>query len=244
MSRDGSAREVQALPVNVPEPAVWVDKAPRFWYRESVRAAQSSCSSTRRPWRSGRPSIISGSPTCLNTAIKPPKPYTAVTLPFTTFSLDEGQGIQFNLDAAVAMPAGRLQLRGRSTPGGRQGRPRGRRPGGPVRAEFDINGAEPRKSPDGKLEAIVSQLQRRASARPGQKRGDSPDHRRFRGRLLRSGFARLVSRLEAGWRSTRSSPGSGATCITSSPHRRTSFSRNTARSSTRSPATCSTSNGR
>ena len=46
-------------------------------------------------------------------------------------------------------------------PGGRWGRGgRGGRGGGgldgPVRAEFDINGVEARKSPDGKFEALVN----------------------------------------------------------------------------------------
>ena len=29
--------KVQALPVNVPEPATWIDKTSRFWYRRSVK---------------------------------------------------------------------------------------------------------------------------------------------------------------------------------------------------------------
>jgi len=149
---------VQALPVNVPEAAVWVDKAPRFWYRKSVAGGNEfvlvdAATLAKRP-----PFDHQRLAAALNTAVKPAKPYTAVTLPFTTFSLDEAKDtIQFNLEAAVW----RCQLatyscaddsgRGRRGGGGRGGGL-----AGPVAAEFDINGAEPRKSPDGKLEATVS----------------------------------------------------------------------------------------
>ncbi|MEO7270804.1 MAG: DPP IV N-terminal domain-containing protein, partial [Vicinamibacterales bacterium] len=92
------------------------------------------------------------------TVVKPAKPYTAVSLPFTTFSLDESQGtLQFNLDAAVwrcqlaTYTCGDDAARGRRGGGGRGGGL-----AGPVAAEFDINGAEPRKSPDGTLEATVT----------------------------------------------------------------------------------------
>src|SRR6188768_881126 len=77
---------VQPLPVNVPEPAVWIDKAPRFWYRKSVAGGNefvmvdAATLAKRPPFDHQRVAAV------LNTAVKPAKPYTAVTLPFTTFS--------------------------------------------------------------------------------------------------------------------------------------------------------------
>jgi hypothetical protein len=50
----GLRDKYQGLALNVPEPATWVEKTPRFWYRKSVKAAMNSCSSRPRP-RSGAP---------------------------------------------------------------------------------------------------------------------------------------------------------------------------------------------
>ena len=92
--------------------------------------------------------------------------YTAVTLPFTTFTfVDDERAIEFTPgtgnQAPPAAPRGvtwRCALDTytcrESRTGGRGGRGGGGL-GGPVRAPFDINGAEPSKSPDGKLEAVV-----------------------------------------------------------------------------------------
>ncbi len=150
---------VQALPVNVPEPAVWVDKAARFWYRKSVAGGNEfvmvdAASLAKRP-----PFDHQRLADSLNAAVKPVKSYTAVTLPFTTFSLDETEGtLQFNLDAAVWRCRLATYTCADDSARGRRGGGGGRGGGlaGPVAAEFDINGAEPRKSPDGKLEATVN----------------------------------------------------------------------------------------
>ena len=101
--------------------------------------------------------------------------YTAVTLPFSTFSfVDDDRAIEFRIgpppgagrgDAAAGVDGAtwRCTLDAyncrRPDTDSRGGRGRGGRGGGlggPVRALFEINGAEPRKSPDGKLEALVN----------------------------------------------------------------------------------------
>ena len=96
--------------------------------------------------------------------------YTAVTLPFNTFTfLDGDRVIQFTIGPAGAgrgVPAPEDAWRcnietytcqkpqggGR----GRGGRGAGGGLAGPVRPPFDINNADPRRSPDGKTEALVS----------------------------------------------------------------------------------------
>ncbi|HEX6973498.1 MAG TPA: DPP IV N-terminal domain-containing protein, partial [Vicinamibacterales bacterium] len=105
--------------------------------------------------------------------------YTAVTLPFTTFNyIDNDRAIQFTIGPAgpggggggrgagpiAEADAWRCNIENYTcTPprgAGRGGRGRGAAPGsglaGPVRPPFDINGAEPRRSPDGKMEALVN----------------------------------------------------------------------------------------
>ena len=153
--------KVQALPVNVPEPATWIDKTTRFWYRRSVKEGaefvlvDASTQAKRPAFDHQRLADV------LNAAIKPPKAYTAITLPFNTFSFVDGEEvIQFSVDnvlwrcrlADYTCPDDRNRGGGRGGRGGRGGGGLG----GPVLAEFNINGAEPRKSPDGKYEAIVA----------------------------------------------------------------------------------------
>ena len=118
--------KVQALPVNVPEPATWIDKTSRFWYRRSVKdgtefvLVDASTQAKRPAFDHQRLADV------LNAAIKPPKAYTAVTLPFNTFSFVDGeQVIQFSVDNVLW----RCRLADYTCPddrnrGGRQGRPR------------------------------------------------------------------------------------------------------------------------
>ena len=153
--------KVQALPVNVPEPATWIDKTTRFWYRRSVKEGaefvlvDASTQAKRPAFDHQRLADV------LNAAIKPPKAYTAITLPFNTFSFVDGEEvIQFSVDnvlwrcrlADYTCPDDRNRGGGRGGRGGRGGGGLG----GPVLAEFNINGAEPRKSPDGRYEAVVA----------------------------------------------------------------------------------------
>ena len=91
--------KVQALPVNVPEPATWIDKTTRFWYRRLVKEGaefvlvDASTQAKRPAFDHQRLADV------LNAAIKPPKAYTAITLPFNTFSFVDGEEvIQFSVD--------------------------------------------------------------------------------------------------------------------------------------------------
>ena len=75
--------------------------------------------------------------------------------------------------------------------GGRGGRGGGGL-SGPVRAEFDVNGAEPQAIARRQVRGDDPQLQRR-HPRERRPRGHAPQHRRLRRRLLRSRLARLVA---------------------------------------------------
>ena len=193
--------KIQALPVNVPEPATWIDKTTRFWYRRSVKEGEefvlvdASTQAKRPAFDHQRLADV------LNDAIKPPKAYTAVTLPFNTFSFVDGEeAIEFSVrQCAVALSACGLHLPGRSKPGRRQRRPwraRRRRARWSGASPSSIStAAEPKKSPDGKLEALVNNYNI-GDPRVRQARGDAAQHRWLRGRLLRSGLDRLVAGLE------------------------------------------------
>jgi dipeptidyl aminopeptidase/acylaminoacyl peptidase len=155
----GLREKVQGLAVNVPEPATWVEKAPRFWYRKSVKGGNEfvlvdATSSQKRP-----PFDHEKLAAALTTLVKPEKAYTGVTLPFNTFTFADGERAITLTVANVVYRCNVAESTCQTDTGGRGGRGRGGRGGGlggPVRAEFDINGVEAKKSPDGKLEALVN----------------------------------------------------------------------------------------
>ena len=160
----------------MPEQPTWIARTNRFWYRRSVRGGNEFVlvnAETRvkeAPFDHAR--LAAGISSAAGGK------YTAVTLPFTTFTfVDNDRAIEFTL-----APGGAGGGAGRGAPPGGPGGPpmwrcsletytcrppaaagrggRGGRGGGglagPVRPVFDINGAEPKKSPDEKLEAVVN----------------------------------------------------------------------------------------
>ena len=154
----------QGAAVDVPDQVQWIRSTNRFWYRKSVPGGNSfvlvdADAHTKKPAFDHAKLAES-----LSTAMK--GKYTAVTLPFATFSfVDEERAIEFTPGAAnqgPPQPARAVTWKcaldsykcSESLPGGRGGRGGGGL-AGPVRAPFDVNGADVSKSPDGKLEAVV-----------------------------------------------------------------------------------------
>ena len=132
---------------------------------------------------------------------------TAAELPFNEFTFTPDlRRIEFQLaprPGAAPAPAGppappwrcsldtyscaqESRAAGRGGRGGRGGL------AGPVRAEFDVNGAEPKRSPDGKFEALIRNYNV-AVREAGAPRGHAPQLRRLRRRLLRSRLAGVVA---------------------------------------------------
>ena len=150
----GLREAYQSLALDVPEPATWIDKTERFWYRRSVKGGNEFVvvdAATQQKTPAFDHQRLAAA---LNAAIRPEKAYTPVTLPFTTFSFAEDQkAVEFSVAdgrwrcALADYACRRLEREGRGGRGGGLA--------GPVRAPFDVNVAEPRKSPDGKLEALV-----------------------------------------------------------------------------------------
>ena len=160
----GLREKYENLTAGSPEPATWLEKSTRFWYRRSVKGGNEfvlvdAATEAKQPAFDHEKLAAA-----LNDAIKPEKPYTAVTLPFNRFAFADGeQAIEITVTNTAwlcSLADYKCRLDDRSGRGGRGGRSGGRggRGGipGPVRQPFEINGIEPRRSPDGKLEALVS----------------------------------------------------------------------------------------
>jgi dipeptidyl aminopeptidase/acylaminoacyl peptidase len=166
----------QGLAVNVPEQPSWIERTNRFWYRRSVRGGNEFVLVNAETQTKQAPFDHAKLAAGISSATG--GKYTAVTLPFTTFTfVDNDRAIEFSLSPGGPGGAGRGAPPGgpggppmwRCTldtytcrppatggRGGRGGRGGGGGLGGPVRPVFDINGAEPKKSPSEKLEALVN----------------------------------------------------------------------------------------
>ena len=152
----------QALAINVPESVQWIRNTNRFWYRKTVPGGNAfvlvnADTKTKEP-AFDHAKLADALSAAIGTK------YTPVTLPFTTFSfVDDDRAIEFQPGGATAGPPGTPRPTWRCTLDSytcKESRAAGRGRGGgglagPVRAAFDINGAEPKKSPDGKFEALV-----------------------------------------------------------------------------------------
>ena len=205
----------QNLAVNVPEQPTWIARTNRFWYRRTVRgrqrvragqcrdagegsAVRSREARRRHLVRDGREVHRRDAPVH-HVHVRRQRPRDRIPLSAGGPGGGAGRGAppggpggppmwRCSLETYTCRPpaaAGR---------GGRGGRGGGGL-AGPVRPPFDINGAEPKKSPDDKLEARRQQLQRR-DPRGRQARGHAAQHGRIRRRLLRSRLAGLVARLD------------------------------------------------
>jgi dipeptidyl aminopeptidase/acylaminoacyl peptidase len=169
----------QGRAIGVPEQPNWVGRTNRFWYRRSAQGGNEFVLVDPATQKIDAPFDHARLAAALSTATNK---YTAVTLPFTTFTFaDNERAIQFTIGPGGAGGGGGGGGGGRGGPqadpatlwkcslesytctppsagrgGGRGGRGGGGGLAGPVRPPFDINGAEPRRSPDGKFEALVS----------------------------------------------------------------------------------------
>jgi dipeptidyl aminopeptidase/acylaminoacyl peptidase len=160
------------LALHVAEAPRWIEQTSRFYYRRTVKGGHE--------WMLVDGTTLEKKPafdharlaTAVATATK--RKATAVELPFTTFTfVDNERVIEFSLGGGPGGGRGAGGPAGGDTPqwrcsldtytctertGGRGGR--GGRGGGglagPVRPEWDVNGVEPKRSPDGKFDALVN----------------------------------------------------------------------------------------
>ena len=148
----------------------FIEKTNRFHYRRAVKGGNEfilvdATTQEKRPAFDHEKLAAS-----LSSALK--RKFTPLELPFNTFTFVDGEKtIEFNVQERGAPPQPgpprpgsewrctlsdySCQPRREAGRGGRGGRGGGGL-AGPVRPAFDINGAEPKKSPDGNLEAVVT----------------------------------------------------------------------------------------
>ncbi len=160
----------QDTPVNVADQARWIANTHKLWYRKSVTGGHEFVLVDAET-RAKQPAFDHARlAQALSTALK--RTITPTDLPFTQFTFVDGVStIEFQVGAGRGAPpaaaagqappwrctladykCGEYERAGRGGRGGRGGGGLA----GPVRPPFEINGAEPKKSPDGKLEALVN----------------------------------------------------------------------------------------
>jgi hypothetical protein len=157
----------QPLALDVVDQVNWIESTHRFWSRRTIEGG-TEFMVVDAETLAKKPAFDHAKLAAAISSAAGGK-YTAVKLPFNTFTfVDDEKAIEFTLNGAGGRgaapgggrpPAWRCSLDtykceqppARSGRGGRGGGGLG----GPVHPPFDINGAEPKKSPDGKLEALV-----------------------------------------------------------------------------------------
>ena len=166
----------QNLAVGVPDTPTWIGRTNRLWFRRTVKGGNEFVLVNPDTRTMAPPFDHARLAEALSAAAN--ANYTAATLPFSTFTfMDNERAIQFVIGPGGAPGGGggrgggsgmdgpptwkcSLETYTCTPPSGGRGTGRGRGAGGglngPVRAPFDVNGAEPKKSPDGKLEAFVT----------------------------------------------------------------------------------------
>jgi len=225
----GLRDKYDGLAVDIADPPRWIERSSRLWYRKSVKGGNQfvmvNADTQAKAPAFDHEKLAAG----LSTASG--RKYTALTLPFTQFTFeDDDKAIQFTPGAGPrggGPPAGgttddlwrcaldtyvcrRAEATGR---GGRGGRGGGL--SGPVRPVADVNAVEAKKSPDGKLEAVVNNYNigiREVGKREvmllssdGSEGGFydpesvvwSPDSKRIAAFKVRPGFRRYVHYVES-----------------------------------------------
>ena len=226
----GLRDKYDGLAVDVAEPPRWIERSSRFWYRKSVKGGNQfiivNADTQARGPAFDHDKLAAG----LSTASG--RKYTGLKLPFSQFTFVDGdKAIQFTpadprgtgppAGAAAAEDVWRCALdtyvcsRPEATGRGGRGGRGGGGLGGPVRPVADINAVEAKKSPDGKLEAVVNNynIGIREVGKPavtllssdGSEGGFydpesvvwSPDSRRLAAFKVRPGFRRYVHYVES-----------------------------------------------
>ena len=170
----GLRDKYQGLVLNNADQSRWIEKTSKYVYRRTVQGGYEFMvvdaeAKTKAP-AFDHQKLASTLSSMLGRTVSP------VDLPFSMFEFTEdNSAIRFLINPPGAPPGGGGGGRGggigdapawrctldtytcrRPEGTGRGGRGGGRGGlGGPVRAPFEINGADPRKSPDGKMEAVV-----------------------------------------------------------------------------------------
>ena len=160
------------LALNVADGPRWIAQSNRFYYRRTVKGGHEwilvdGATQAKQP-------AFDHAKLAAAIATATSRKATPAELPFTTFTFaDDAKAIEFTLGGGPGGARGAGPAGGGDTPpwrcsletytcrqqerGGRGGRGGGGGGlAGPVRPPFDINAVEPKRSPDGKFDALVS----------------------------------------------------------------------------------------
>lgn len=205
----GLRARYENLALNVAGPVTWIGKTHHFWYRRSIKGGYEfvrvdADTQDKRPFFDHARLAASLSTTS-------GKPYTALTLPFNTFTLaDDERTIEATFDETIwrcSLADYTCKKADASVGGGRGGGPFTCGPAGP--------NDRPRVSPDGKLEAFVQNYN--IGVRPIGQRGVtllsldgseghcyqlssivwSPDSKKVAAYRVKPGYRRMVHYVES-----------------------------------------------
>jgi dipeptidyl aminopeptidase/acylaminoacyl peptidase len=166
----GLRDKTQGLVLNSADQVRWLENTNRLIYRKTVKGGHEFVLVNADTQVKTAPFDHQKLAEALSTSLN--RKVTAVELPFTTFNFTENdRAIQFTVGAGGGGGRGgpgadadmwrcsldtyvcrRPESAGRGGRGGRGGGGLA----GPVRPPFEINGVEPKKSPDGKFEAVIN----------------------------------------------------------------------------------------
>jgi dipeptidyl aminopeptidase/acylaminoacyl peptidase len=210
----GLRDKYQYLTVNVPEPATWVEKTARFYYRKSVKGGHEFVMVDANTLK--RQPAFDHTRLAAALSKETGEKCTALRLPFSEFTFVDGErrielmaeGVRWHCDLSdyscerFGPPAGFAGRRGL---------------GGPVRDTQAAGDDKPKRSPDGKWEALVQNFNV-AVRRVGEKSKDptvvstdgsegnyydlasivwSPDSSKLAAYRVRPGYRRLVHYVES-----------------------------------------------
>jgi dipeptidyl aminopeptidase/acylaminoacyl peptidase len=195
----------EGLPVNVPDPARWVEKTTRFWYRKSVQGGHQFILVDAETQAKQPAFDHERLAAALSTATG--GKHTAVKLPFSTFTFVDGdRAIEVTIEGARWTCGLSDYACARSEP---------LEPRGPFSCGPPGPDDKPKPSPDGKWEALVDNYNIALRA-PGSRQatplsrdgseGDcyqlssiawSPDSRKLAAYRVRPGFRRMVHYVES-----------------------------------------------
>ena len=237
----GMREKYQELAPNVPEAATWIEKSSRFWYRRSAKGGNEFVLVDAETLQK-RPAFDHEKlAAALTTELAPEKAFTAVTLPFTTFTFVDG-------DRAIEVTANGTTWRcaladyrcsndppaGRG--GGRGGRGRGSEDPCARKSTSMPSRRRSRQTASSKPSSTTTTWRSARPARRPPRSSASTDPKAATTIPIRSPGHRTRRRSPP----TRSSRVIAATCTTFGRPPKISCSRNTRRSSTPSRATSST----
>ena len=157
--RDGDARTVPGVGPNVADPATWIEKRRRFWYRRSVKGGTEFVLVDADTQEKRPPFDHEKLAASLSTALEA-ESLTGVTLPFKTSRRRGRAAIEVTVSGTTWRCALDDYRRANDPPTRRPGGRRGGACAEDLRAEIDVNAVAPREDARTESRGAGQELQR------------------------------------------------------------------------------------